>query len=158
MDLQKLFALDTPFLEIFVRGTCVYLALFCMLRLLKRQAGNLAVTDMLVVVIVADAAQNAMAGSYQSITDGLLLVAVIIAWDFALDWLGYRFACIGKLLHPAPLPLIKNGKLLRKNLRAELVTIEEVMSSLREQGVAQVSDVKMACLEGDGKISVVKFE
>lgn len=158
MDWQRLFVLDTPPWEIFVRGSCIFLALFLMLRVLKRQAGSVGITDMLVLVLIADAAQNGMAGSYQSITDGLLLVAVIFGWDFLLDWLGYRFKMMGRLLHPPPLLLIKDGKLQHKNMRSEFITREELMSSLREQGVENLRQVKRACMEGDGKISVVTVE
>lgn len=79
IDWAKLFEFSTPALEIVVRGTVMYLALFAMLRfILRRETGSLGITDLLVVVLVADAAQNGMAGSYRSISDGLLLVATII--------------------------------------------------------------------------------
>jgi hypothetical protein len=58
---------------------------------LKREAGGVGITDMLVIVLLADAAQNAMAGEYKSISDGLVLVSTIIFWSYALDWLGYRY-------------------------------------------------------------------
>jgi uncharacterized membrane protein YcaP (DUF421 family) len=49
------------------------------------------ITDLLVIVLIADAAQNGMAGEYRSLTDGLLLVATIVAWSYALNWLAFRF-------------------------------------------------------------------
>ena len=72
-----------------VRGTAAYLFLFVLLRLTKRQTGSLSVSDLLVLVLIADAAQNAMAGDYKSLPDGLILVSAIVFWSFALDWLGY---------------------------------------------------------------------
>src|SRR5436190_402906 len=70
---ERMFGLDTPLLEIFLRGTIMYLGLFLMLRVIRRrEAAELGVTDLLVVVLLADAAQNAMAGEYTSITDGIL--------------------------------------------------------------------------------------
>jgi uncharacterized membrane protein YcaP (DUF421 family) len=158
VDWEKMLMPDTPILEIIVRGSLVYLALFCLLRLfLKRQMGTLGVTDMLVIVLIADAAQNAMAGGYASVPDGILLVATIIFWSFMLDWLGYKIKWFGKFIHPAPLQLIKDGKLLRRNMQRELVTTEELMSQLREQGVSDIRDVKTASMEGDGKISVDRY-
>ena len=60
--------------------------MFALLRfVLKREAGTLAITDLLVVVLIADAAQNAMADDYRSVPDGLLLVATIVFWSYALD-------------------------------------------------------------------------
>lgn len=156
---QDMMIPDTPLLEIVTRGSVVYLSLFVLLRvMLKRQSGNLGITDLLVIVLIADAAQNAMAGSYHSIPDGILLVATIIFWSFFLDWLGYQFPRIGKFIHPPPISLIKDGTLLPRNMRKELVTQEELLSQLREQGVTTISDVKSACMEGDGKISVTTYD
>ena len=146
-----------PLLEIIVRGTLVYFGLFLMLRLvLKRQSGTVGVTDLLVIVLIADAAQNAMADDYRSVPDGLFLVGTIIFWSYALDWLGYHIPWVGRLVHPPSLLLVKDGRMLRRNMRQELITPEELMSQLREQGINDVADVKRAYMEADGKISVVQ--
>ena len=159
VDWGKVFAFDTAPLEIFVRGTIVYLLLFVMFRfVLKREAGQVGIADLLVVVIVADAAQNAMAGDYVSVPDGIVLVGTIALWNYLLDWLGYRFAWFERVLHPPPLQLIRDGKVLRRNLRAEMITTAELESKLREAGVEHLSDVRSACVVGDGQISVVKRE
>jgi uncharacterized membrane protein YcaP (DUF421 family) len=156
VDWRAVFVPKTPLLELVVRGTIVYLALFAMLRIGKRQAGTLSVTDLLVLVLIADAAQNAMAGEYRSVPDGLVLVGTIVFWSYALDWLGYRYPLVGRFVHPPPVELVRNGRMLRQNMRRELITVEELMSQLREQGISAVSHVKTARLEGDGHISVVK--
>ena len=155
VDWQAVFVPKTPVLELFVRGTAVYLVLFALLRLAKRQSGSLSVSDLLVLVLIADAAQNAMAGDYKSLPDGLLLVSVIVFWSFALDWLGHRVPLIGRLVHPPPVELVRDGKMLRRNMRRELITPDELMSQLREQGVRDLARVQSAWLEGDGEISVV---
>jgi uncharacterized membrane protein YcaP (DUF421 family) len=144
--------------EIVLRGTLVYLLLFFVLRVLRREAGALGISDLLVVVIIADAAQNAMSSEYKSVTEGAVLIGTIIAWDYSLDWLGYRFPAFGRLLRPAPLPLVKDGKALRRNMRKELISMEELMSQLREGGVEHISEVKKCYLEGDGHISIIKKE
>src|SRR5919205_1205323 len=105
IDWAQIFKPDTSPLEIFVRGSTVYLALFSLLRfVVRREAGTVGMSDLLVLVLIADAAQNAMAGSYNSLPDGLLLVATIVFWSFALDWLGYHVPWIGRLVRPQPLP------------------------------------------------------
>jgi uncharacterized membrane protein YcaP (DUF421 family) len=157
-DWEKMFYLDTPLLEIFLRGSLVYLSLFILLRLiLKRQAGTVGITDLLVIVLIADAAQNAMAGGYHSVPAGILLVATLIFWNFAIEWLGFRIPHIGKWVHPPPLPLVKEGRMLHKNMQRELITREELISQLREQGVDDIHRVKSACLEGDGQVSVIQY-
>ena len=158
-DWGTLFGLNTPLLEIFFRGSCIYLGIFLLLRfVLRREGGTISTTDLLVVVLIADAAQNGMTGDYTSVTDGLLLVATILAWSFALEWLAYRIKWMDRLVHPPALPLITEGKLDRRNLRKELITIEELMSSLRENGVDSIEEVKTARIEGDGQISVVAYK
>jgi uncharacterized membrane protein YcaP (DUF421 family) len=141
--------------EIFLRGTIIYLFLFFILRLLRREAGAIGISDLLLVVLIADAAQNAMSSDYKSITDGLILVGSIAFWDYFLDWLGYRFPRVRPLLRPPPLLLIKDGRLQRRNMRREMITEDELMGHLREHGVERIEEVKKAYLEGDGRISVI---
>ncbi len=109
IEWSEMFMLSISPVEIIIRGTIVYFTLFILLRLLrKRQAGTVSATDLLVLVIIADASQNAMAGEYTSITDGMILAATIILWSLILDWLSYKFPLMGRLIHPPPLMLIKN--------------------------------------------------
>jgi uncharacterized membrane protein YcaP (DUF421 family) len=156
IDWQSLFMPSFHLGEIFLRGTLVYLFLFIVLRILRREAGALGIADLLVVVLIADAAQNAMASEYKSITEGLVLVTTIAFWDYALDWLGSRFSGVQRLLRPAPLLLIKDGHIQRRNLRQEMITEEELMAQLREQGIESVAEVKKSYIEGDGHISVIR--
>jgi uncharacterized membrane protein YcaP (DUF421 family) len=155
VDWQSVLTPKTPLLELLARGTAVYLCLFVLLRLTKRQTGSLSVSDLLVLVLIADAAQNAMAGEYKSLPDGLFLVSVIVFWSFALDWLGYRVPAVGRFLHPPAVELVRNGRMLRQNMRREMITVEELMSQLREQGIDALNKIKSARLEGDGQISVI---
>ena len=142
--------------EIFIRGSVVYLALLLYFRLLRRGAGGIGLTDVLVIVLVADATQNAMANEYNSITEGLMLVATIGFWETLLDWLGHRYAFIERLLRPAPLLLVRGGRLMRENMKKEMITEDELMSQLREQGVDDLCQVTKCYLEGNGHLSVIK--
>lgn len=155
-DWAKMFAIDMPLLEIFIRGSLTYLGIFVLLRIvLKREAGTLGMTDLLVVVLIADAAQNGMAGYYTSITDGLLLVCTILFWSWLLNLVAYRSKWLARLIHPQALTLVRDGMLNKRNLRQELITHEELMSTLREHGVNSVEEVAEARMEGDGQISVI---
>jgi uncharacterized membrane protein YcaP (DUF421 family) len=158
VDWRKAFVPELSVAEIFVRGTAVYFLLLAFLRVLRRESGAIGITDLLVVVLIADAAQNAMAGEYVSVTEGALLVGTIAFWDYSLDWLGYNSRTVARLLRPAPLPLVRDGRMLRRNMKRELITEEELLSQLRQQGVSDVAEVEQACLEGDGRISVIKRE
>lgn len=156
-DLASLFELTVDPVELMLRGTAMYWFLLMLFRfVLRRDVGSIGIADVLVLVLVADAAQNAMDGGYESITDGVILVATIAGWNWLLDFATYRFPALGRLIQAKPLPLVRNGKLVRRNLRQELITLDELMAKLREQGVESLDEVKVARMEGDGEISVIK--
>lgn len=155
IDLATILLPETPILEIAIRGTITYLAIFLLLRYFRRGIGGIANPDLLLIVLVADAASNAMADDYRSVIDGLLLVGVIVLWAWTFDWLSYRSAFFGRLVHPRPQPLIENGELRRQNMRSELVTYEELMSQLRLHGLQDVKQVRRAYVEGNGRISIL---
>jgi uncharacterized membrane protein YcaP (DUF421 family) len=145
--------------EIILRGTVMYLSLFLILRfLMLRQSSTIGIADILVIVVIADAAQNGFAKEYKSITEGIVLVLTIVFWDILLNWLSYRFKAFERLLAPAPLTLIENGRMNRRNLRKEFITEDELRSQMRQQGVSDFTEVKRACLEANGEISVVKID
>lgn len=158
IDWNSMLVPTVGLLELFLRGSILYLVILALLRVFRREAGSLSTTDLLVIVLVADAAQNAMASKYNSVTEGVVLVATIFFWNYALDWLGFRVPRVHRLLHPAPLKLIENGRVQRKNLRSELLTMEDLMEQLREQGVEKISQVKQCCLESDGHLSVIRVD
>lgn len=156
IDLHALFMPSLPFLEIFIRGTIVYLALLVMLRMvMKRESGNVGVTNLLVLVLLADASQNALAGEYTSITDGLLLVATIIGWSYFLDWLAFRFPVINQVMTPGKLLLVKDGRMIRRNMRKELITDDELLREIRNNGLGGLDDVAECYIESNGEISVI---
>ena len=155
IDFRSVFVPSLHLAEIVLRGTLVYLFLFTILRVLRREAGVVGIADLLVVVLIADAAQNAMASEYKSITEGAVLIVTIASWDYFLDWMGYRFPKFHRLLTPAPLPLVRDGRIIKKHLRQELITEEELLSQLRQQGVQNLTEVKRCYLEGDGHFSVI---
>ena len=159
IDWHKAFAFDTPPLEIVLRGTIIYLGLFFLLRvILKRQSGTTGVTDLLVIVLLADAAQNGMADDYSSISSGLVLVATIILWSVVLDWVAFRFPRVSRFIRPSALPLVKDGVMLRRNMRRELITEDELMAQLRQQGVEGLDGVRAVYMEADGQFSVINGE
>ena len=143
----------------FARGTFMYVVLFgCMRLVLKRQAGGLGVTDVLVVVLVAEVAGNGFTADYTSVVEGIVLIGTVLLWTYVVEWLAHRFPACERLFHPPALTLVENGKMLRKNMRAELVTEEELMAQLRQKGIDDCARVKHARIETDGVISVIPME
>jgi len=155
--LVELFALNIPVWELAVRGSAMYLMLFAFFRfVMRRDVGAVGVADLLILVLIADASQNAMAGEYTTISEGAVLVGTLIGWNVLFDWLAFRYKAFAKFVEPAPLPLMKEGKILHRNLRREFLTVDELMAKLREHGIDNLSAVKSACMEGDGEITVVR--
>lgn len=155
IDWEGMFVPSTSVAEIFVRGSITYLAIFAYFRVFRRGTGQLNISDILLVTLVSDAAQNAMAGTYESVTEGVILVGTLIFWDFIIDWLGYRSVFFSRITTPEPALLIKDGVLQKQTMKRELISEDELMSILREKGVDSVALVKVCYLEGSGNISVV---
>ncbi len=159
IDWPGIFIPTTSLLELVVRATIMYFIVFGLLRLvLKRQAGGIGTTDVLVVVLLAEVAGNGFAAEYKSVVEGTVLVGTILFWTYVLEWAGHQFPAFERLLRAPTVVLVENGKILHKNLRAEFVTKEELMAQLREKGVEDCAHVKRACMEADGMISVIKAE
>ena len=157
VDWGQMFGLTVPPLELIIRGSAMYLFLFLIFRVvIRRPVGAVGKADILVVVIIADAAQNAMSGEYKSVTDGAILVGTIIAWDLCIDFLNYRVPALRDWLQAPPLLLVRDGRILHRNLRHEFVTPEELESKLREKGIADIREVREARMESDGEVSVIK--
>jgi uncharacterized membrane protein YcaP (DUF421 family) len=155
--MPEMFTFTMNPLELLLRGSIMYVGLILVMRfLLRRDIGSLSTPDLLFIVLIADAAQNAMAGEYKSLADGAVLVGTLVAWNIALDWLAFRSPAMRRLLTPDSLPLIINGKLLRQNLKKEWITREELESRLREAGIADVGQVERAVLESSGELGIIR--
>lgn len=157
IDWDQVLAFTVSPLELFVRGTLTYFFLFALFRfVVRRDTGTLGPSDLLVLVIIADAAQNAMAGDYQSVPDGFVLIATIIGWSYALNWLSFHFVLFRRLALPHPLCIIKDGIKQDAALERELIADEELAEMLREHGIDNIADVKRAYLEPDGSVTVIR--
>ena len=157
VDWNSVFTPNLGIAEIIVRGTLMYLGLFVVLRFMaRRQAGHFGPADLLVIVLIADAAQNGLGKEYQSVTEGLVLVVTIVAWEYIIDWLSYRFPMLRPVLRPPAITVIRDGRIVEQSMRKELLSMDELLSQLRQQQVEDIKEVKLAQLEGDGQFSVIK--
>lgn len=158
-ELRQAFTPDLPLLENVVRISVVYLSLYFVLRFaFRRQTAPVGMTNMLVLVLLADAVQNGMSGEYNSITNALVLGLTLLGWSYLLDWADFHVPALQSLLKPGPMLLIKNGKVDRAAMRRELLTHSEIMAQLRMQGVRRIEDVREAYVETSGEITVLPKE
>ena len=155
IDWQSMFVPTESVAEVAIRGTIMYLGMFALLRVFRRQAGSVGIADLLVIVVIADAAQNGMAGESKSITEALILISTIVLWDWFFDWLGFHSPFWERVLQPQPLLLIDDGKIIKKNLDQEFINEGELLGQLREQGIAEIGTVKKCYLESNGHFSVL---
>ncbi|CAJ95522.1 DUF421 domain-containing protein [Cupriavidus necator] len=156
-DWREALLLTLSPLEIIVRGTLMYWVLFLLFRfVVRRDIGSLGIADLLLVVIVADAAQNGMAGNGESVADAVLLVVTLIAWNRLIDLLAYHSPAFQRFAEPRKVLLVRNGTKLRENMRRESITDEELEAKYRQEGLESIDEVKALYLEADGKVSVVK--
>jgi uncharacterized membrane protein YcaP (DUF421 family) len=156
IDWTDVFVPRHSLLELVLRGTLMYLVIFSMLRIvLRRQVGGIGTADVLVIVLVAEASGNGLATEYKSVVEGAVLVATILFWSYFIEWLLFRVPAFERLTREPKLKLIEDGRMLRRNMRAEFVTVEELMAQLREKGLEDCRHVKAAYMEADGRISVI---
>jgi uncharacterized membrane protein YcaP (DUF421 family) len=154
---SELFVPDTPLLESFIRGTIVYIAIFFLVRLIpNRQMGGVGMNDMLLIVLVASAATNSLAGEHKSITNGMVLVGTVILWSYLFNWLSYNFPSLQRLFQPSPKVIVRDGEMLEDIMQKELITEEELKGKLRRQGTSDISKVRKAYIESNGQISVIE--
>jgi uncharacterized membrane protein YcaP (DUF421 family) len=156
VDWGQLFIPSGSLAELVIRGSVIYLAALSFMRIMRRQGSGLTRADLLFITFIADASQNGMAGEYKSITEGIVLVGTIFLWNYGIDWLSFHSPLIHRLLEPPPLLVVQSGQVLRRNLRSELISVEDLMEQLREQGVDDLAQVKRCYVEADGKLSVIQ--
>jgi uncharacterized membrane protein YcaP (DUF421 family) len=151
-----MFSLDVNGWSIVARTAIVYVALLLGLRLAgKRELGQMTPFDLVVILLVANAVQNAMVGPDTSVTGGLIAAGVLIAGNYGVAEARERLPWLRRAVEGTPTLLINNGKFVTQHLRREGIDEDEVLMAIREHGVADVGDVRMAVLEMDGSISIV---
>ncbi len=150
--------LGVPWWEIVIRAVVVYVALFAALRLLgKRQLGQLAIHDLVFLLLVSNAVQPAVTGPDASLVGGVVIIVTLSLLNLAVARLEL-FDFFHRLLLPSPTVIILNGEYLEDALRREQVDKALVEAAVREHGVGDVSQVELGVLEVDGTISVVPTE
>lgn len=148
----------TSLFELLGRGSALYFALLVLIRVMpRRTGGELATMDLVFILLIAEAAAHSL-GDYTSIADGMIMIATLMAWDWIMNALSYRVPAIERLVSAPPIQVIRRGTLLRRNMRREYLTEEELMGHLRQEGITSLADVRTACIESDGRISVVRFD
>ncbi len=142
--------------SIVLRTVLVYLALLIGLRLAgKRELGQMTPFDLVVIMLIANAVQNAMVGPDTSLTGGLIAAGVLIVGNYGIAQVRERVPWLRRAIEGAPTLLINDGQLVLQHLRREGLDEDEVLMAIREHGLTDLKEVRMAVLETDGSISIV---
>jgi uncharacterized membrane protein YcaP (DUF421 family) len=148
--------LSIPAWNIVLRTTVIYLIILIGLRLAgKREIGQMTVFDLVVLLLLANAVQNAMVGPDTSLIGGILAAVVLLVLNTAVARLRLRWPRLRQLIEGSPTLLVLHGEVIADHLRREGLDRETLEAALREHGVSTLDDVEMAVLEIDGSISVV---
>jgi uncharacterized membrane protein YcaP (DUF421 family) len=148
--------LQLPAWELVVRATAIYLALLVALRLFgKREVGQFTLIDLVLILLLANAVQPAMTGPDTSLTGGLVIIVTLIVVNRAIALARARLPFVARLVESPPTELARDGAWIPEALKREELSEDDVTMSIREHGLTDVSEVKLAVLEGDGMISIV---
>ena len=151
-----MFTLAIPGWDIVLRTAAIYLVILIGLRLAdKREIGQMTVFDLVVLLLIANAVQNAMVGPDTSLAGGILAAVVLLALNAVVARLRLRWPRLRRIVEGSPTLLVLRGEVIADHMRREGLDQETLEAALREHGVADLSDVEMAVLEIDGSISVV---
>jgi len=134
----------------------VYLFIVLAIRLFgKKELAQLSVVDMVFILLISNAVQNAMVGPDNSLSGGLVAALTLFLLNYILKYLQYRFPRMNKLIEGDAILLVFKGKVMDEQLRKAQISVDELLETIREHGVASVKEVDLAILETDGNISVL---
>jgi uncharacterized membrane protein YcaP (DUF421 family) len=150
------FGLTTPWWEIILRTAVVYVVVLVLLRTAgKRELGQMSPVDLVVILVISNAVQNAMTGGDNSLIGGIIAATTLVAVNTAFSRVGHRVPYLKHLFESQPTVLVEGGKLIKRNLERENVEEDELMMAVREHGIEELAGVEAAYLERDGSISII---
>ncbi len=148
--------LAVPWWELVVRGVVVYGFLLLLLRLSgKRQVGQLAPFDLVLLLVLSNAVQNSMNAGDNSLLGGMISAVTLIALNYGIGYLTYRNKRLEAVVEGRPQLLIHDGKVFEDVMARAQLTHHELNAALRQEGCASADEVQAAVLENNGAITVV---
>lgn len=144
-------------MDIVLRATVMFFILFLLIRLLgKRELGQMTPFEFVVLVVLGDLIQQGVTHNDFSLTGATLAIGTFAFWALLLSWTTYLFPRAKDLLEGTPRVVVRNGEIVRENLRRDRLTRDEILSEMRLAGIGRISDVAWAILEPQGKMSFIK--
>lgn len=156
-DIHELFLTDIHWWALIIRAGVVFIAVLLLLRIAgKRQVAQMGSVELVALLLISNAVQNAMNGGDNSLVGGLILASVLIGLSRLFQYATYRSKKFEELIQGRPTLLIHRGKVLKEHLRQELLNLRELRAILRKQNIHDLNEIEEAVLESDGFVSVTK--
>jgi uncharacterized membrane protein YcaP (DUF421 family) len=147
------------YFRIALSSLAVYVFIIAAIRLFgKKELAQLSIIDLVFILLISNAVQNAMVGSDSSLAGGLVAASTLFIANFMLKYLLYRFPALNTMVQGAEILLIYKGQLNEPNMNRARITREEILEAVREHGVSEIREVDLAVLETDGNISIISNE
>jgi uncharacterized membrane protein YcaP (DUF421 family) len=144
-------------MDIVLRATVIFIALYLLVRLMgKRELGQMTPFELIVLIVIGDLIQQGVTQNDFSLTGAVIAVSTIAFWALVMSWASFLWPRAERLLEGEPRVIVRDGELLRPNLRRNRLTLSEIESEMRLAGIAHLRDVAWAILEPKGKISFIE--
>ncbi len=142
--------------EIVFRSIIVYIFIVLAIKLFgKKELSQLSIVDLVMILLLSNAVQNAMVGPDTSLLGGITAALALFVTNYLLKLFLFKDKRVNKWLEGSPIMLVHNGKILKENLDKQKITTEEIEQAAREHGVESLEEVDLAILEVDGNISIL---
>ncbi len=152
---QTMWTMTVPWWELIARSLIVYIFLLTLIRLTgKRQVGQLAPFDLILLLVLSNAVQNAMNGGDNSVQAGIISSLTLVLLNYGIGYVTFRSKRFEALIEGRPQVLIHNGKLYKDVMEKQRLTQHELDAALRRQGVSDIAHVHVALIENNGEITV----
>jgi len=151
--------IHNPYLRIILSSLIIYLFIIVAIRLFgKKELAQLSVIDLVFILLISNAVQNAMVSGDNSLIGGLIAAGTLFVVNYILKFLQYRFPQFSRALQGDAIMLVYKGKIIESHMRLAKITSNELSEAIREHGVEDLSKVDLAILEVDGNISVLSHD
>ena len=146
-------------MEVVVRASLIFVFLFVVTRGLKRRSlSDMTPFELLLLVTLGDIVQQGITQEDMSVTGAVLAVSTFAFWVTVLGWLSWRSARLRRVIDGTPLVIVHDGRPLDDALKVEQLPLDVVLEAARQQGVEHLEDIRLAVLEANGRISIIKAE
>lgn len=157
--MANLFIPQTPVVALVLRAVVVYGFLLVALRIAgRRELAQMTSFDLVLLLVISNAVQNSMNAGDNSLVGGLVSAATLVGLNWLVGYATWRWRPVERIVQGKPIRIVTDGRVHLGALRRELLTLSELRSALRKQGIMRLSDCRQVTLEPDGTLSVVRAD